>query len=452
VARAGRRSASARSLAVALAATLLLAGCSVPPLDSGEDPDDRLGWEGGYAAGDPLPVTADDGLNESEREAVVARTAARVEAIRGVEFDETVPVELVTREEYRQSREGETDDARRAFEDVVWEASFVVDETVDAEAARETVFGASVLGFYSNGRIVIVTDSDAPTIDTRTLAHELVHALQDQTFGFGPERVTRDGTLARNGLVEGDANYVEARYEARCGREWTCLDAPNRSAERPDGFVAGIYRTVIHPYVSGPRFVAALRERGGWSAVNDAYEAFPTSTEQVIHPERYPDEQPVEVRVEDRTSAGWERFDVEQPTETLGEASIYVTFSRTGVVGRDHPVYNYSHPLSTGWAGDRLVPYQRGTGADAEYGYVWKTEWDSPADAREFLAGYRELLANENATRTGDVYVIPEGGYADAFRVTREGTTVVVVNAPTRAALDEVREADVDAEADADAG
>ncbi len=422
---------------------LVLAGCSLP-VGTGEDPNDRIGWENGYAATDPVSVTEADGLNESEREAVVARTMARVEAIRGLEFRETVSVELFTREEYLESRgDGEGDEARQAFEDVVWEASFVVNESADAGTARETVFGSAVLGFYSNDRIVIVSDSETPTLDTRTLAHELVHALQDQRLGLGPNRPTRDGNLARNGLVEGDANYVEARYEARCSEEWSCLALPNRSggggsAGRPAGFAEGIYQTVIHPYVSGPRFVESLRESGGWEAVNDAYEDFPASTEQVIHPEKYGREAPAEVGVEDRTSGGWERFDVDQPAETLGEASIYVTFSQTGVVGEDHATYNYSHPLSAGWAGDRLVPYRRAGGDGDEYGYVWKTEWDTPEDAREFLAGYRDLLATQNATRDGDVYVVPEGGYADAFRVTREGTTVTIVNAPTVGELDAV--------------
>ncbi|WP_254536812.1 Hvo_1808 family surface protein [Halomarina litorea] len=429
------------ALAVALAALLVLAGCSLPPFGLREDPNDRLGWENGYAANASLPVTEDDGLNESEREAVVARSMARVELIRDLEFRESVPVRLVTREEYRESRGGgETDAARRAFEDVVWEASFVVGETRDAAEARETVFGSAVLGFYSrNGNIVIVSDSETPTLDPRTLAHELVHALQDQRLSLGPNRPTRDGNLARNGLVEGDANYVEARYAERCESEWSCLALLNQSgATRPDGFVEGIYQTAIHPYVIGPRFVDSLRERGGWEAVNDAYEDFPASTEQTIHPEKYGAEAPVEVTVEDRTSGGWERFDVDHPTQTLGEASIYVTFSQTGVVGEDHATYNYSHPLSAGWAGDRLVPYRLDEGGATEYGYVWKTEWDTPENARVFLAGYRDLLATYNATRDGDVYVIPEGGYADAFRVTREGTTVTIVNAPTTDALDRV--------------
>jgi hypothetical protein len=79
-----------------------------------------------------------------------------------------------------------------------------------------------------------------------------------------------------------------------------------------------VFLTVYAPYAAGPDFVRALRERGGWTAVNDAYDAFPVSTEQVIHPEAYPDEQPVVVPIPDRSAEGYERFDLERETDTLG--------------------------------------------------------------------------------------------------------------------------------------
>jgi hypothetical protein len=449
VARSGSRPTRQWS-ALCLAGLLVLAGCSLGPSISPLDPTDdgRLGHEGGYAATDDLPVTADDGLNESERAAVVARTMARVERIRGREFTEEVPVRIVFREEYRgaRGRDGRSA-AARARDDQLWEASFVVDESTSVADAVETVYGAAVLGFYADGEIVIVSDSETPALDTRTLAHELVHALQDQhaDLGFGPARPTRDGDLAREGLIEGDASYVEDRYAARC-ETWDCLPIPDRGDRgRPNGFNEGIYATLVQPYVDGPAFVAALRDRGNWTAVDDAYGEVPASTERTIHPEAYPDESPAAVEVPDRSSAAWSRFDVDQPTDTLGEASIYVTLSRNGAIGDDHEQYNYSHPISSGWAGDQIVPYHDGDdGADADrYGYVWRIEWDTAADARAFLDGYRAVLAGHNATRDGDVYVIPDGGYADAFRVTRDGTTVTIVNAPTRSALDELHAAPV---------
>ncbi|MFC5971215.1 Hvo_1808 family surface protein [Halomarina salina] len=414
----------------------VLAGCSLPSIGpSTPDPNEGLGYEAGYNATDSLPVTTGDGLNASERDAVLARTMARVEEVRGLEFEETVTVELVTREEYQSGDAGTPGAGERALVNQRWEALFTVGEDADATAAYDTVFGDSVVGFYSNGRIVIVSDSETPTLDTRTLAHELLHALQDQHLGFGPRTPTFDGSRAREGLVEGDANYVESLYSERCESEWDCLARPD-GPDAPGSFNRGIYQAIIQPYVDGPAFVRAIHDRGGWEAVNDAYEQFPDSTEQTIHPARYPDEPVADVTVADESADDWTRLGRDPPTDRLGEVGVYTMLQTNGVL-EDHQRYDYSHPASTGWAGDQLVPYRNAeTGESA---YVWRLAWDSEGDAREFVGAYRDLLTSKNATRpAGDVYVVPSGPYADAFRVTRDGATVTVVNAPTRADLDAV--------------
>jgi hypothetical protein len=111
-------------------------------------------------------------------------------------------------------------------------------------------------------------------------------------------------------------------------------------------------------------------------------------------------------------------------------------FRTNGVVPEDHPTYVYDQRLSAGWRGDTVVPYR---GTDGEDAYVWRTAWDSPAEAREFLEGYRAVLDEHGAVERGDgVYVVESGPYADAFRVVRRGDTVTVVNAPTVGELDAV--------------
>ncbi|MFB6205439.1 MAG: Hvo_1808 family surface protein [Haloglomus sp.] len=438
----GRR----RLAAVALAALLVLSGCSVgAPLEGGERGDpasDQLGWENGYWYDDSLSVTLDDGLNETERRRVVARTMARVERIRDLEFESRVPVEVITREQYREQRSGNGSDSRSAFNrwnNQVWEAIFIVDEDAHVSETLDSVFSSSVQGYYSPSKdeIVVVSGTETPTIDRATLSHELTHALQDQHFGLGASRDTQDGQLAADGLVEGDANYVEAAYERRCREgQWSCLDRPERGGGGGGGtFNRGLFTTVYAPYAAGPGYIDELRSRGGWDAVDAAYDQYPTSTEQVIHPERYPDDEPARVTLPDRSGADWRRFDVDPVYDTVGEASIYAMFWANGQL-EDHAHYNYSHPLSTGWDGDRVVPYRNGD----EYGYVWRTVWDSPAEAREFAEGYRTLLRSHDAEARGDgVYVVPESDpYADAFHVSRSGDTVTVVNAPTVGQLDAV--------------
>jgi len=118
------------------------------------------------------------------------------------------------------------------------------------------------------------------------------------------------------------------------------------------------------------------------------------------------------------------------------------TVSPRSVVQTSGPfdMYNYDAEPSAGWGNDRVFPYYKGSGEDAQYGYVWVTEWDSEEDAREFLEAYRAILrAQGGSQQATNVWVIDEGPYADAFRVTRQGTRVVIVNAPTVDDLDDVR-------------
>ena len=54
-----------------------------------------------------------------------------------------------------------------------------------------------------------------------------------------------------------------------------------------------------YPYSAGQRFAEPLRTRAGPAAVDRALRRFPTTTEQVLHPEKYPDDVPQRVDVPD---------------------------------------------------------------------------------------------------------------------------------------------------------
>jgi hypothetical protein len=438
-----------RLLAVGCLLLVVSAGCQAPTASPGRDPGaDRLGWEGGYWADDAIEVTTSDGLNESELDAVTARQMARLEELRELEFQETVPVQIINRSTYRERRANNDDGdesgptTHQLWNDQVWEALFIVGEDRHFHEVYGDTLGASVLGFYSprNDTIVIVSDDAAPLIDRQTLTHELVHALQDQHFGLDETPATQDAQLARQGVVEGEANLLESAYESACNDRWTCIDRPARSSggNQPTAAQRGVFLTILQPYATGPRFVDAVRSRQDWVGVSAMHEEYPASTEQIIHPEAYPDETPVDVSVADRSSDDWSRFDVEPTADTVGEASIYAMVVHNDVGQATNGRYGYDHPASAGWAGDSVVPYRNGD----RYGYVWRTRWDSPGDAREFATAYRDLLAAHDAVEVRpEVYVIPEeSGFADAFHVRRTNTTVTVVNAPTPAALLEVHD------------
>ncbi|MDG5775573.1 Hvo_1808 family surface protein [Haloarculaceae archaeon H-GB2-1] len=443
--------------ALFLVVVMVLAGCNTAlgpqtatptPIDSGNgtDPEsDQLGWEAGYWYDESLPVTPEDGYNETERDAVVARTMARVEVVRQLEFNESVPVEVISRAEYREQNSGggNGSDAHRLWNNQVWEGLFLVGERDDISQTFDDTLGSSVQGYYSPGKgeIILVSDAPSPTIDRTTLSHELVHALQDQHFGLDGSPPTQDRQLARNGIVEGDAMFVQHTYSSRCSDEWECLPKPESGSSGSgsgSGYNRGLFLTIYQPYATGGSFVATIQSRSGWEGVNDVYANPPVSTEQVIHPTKYPDEKPVNVTVRDRSTAEWQRFDVDPEADTVGEASIYAMLVSNGAV-EPEDYYSYRSEASAGWAGDALVPYQTD---DERYGYVFRTTWDTREDATEFRDAYLKVLETHDAQARGDgVYVINESNpYGDAFRVSRSGKIVTVVNGPTVDDLDAIHE------------
>ncbi|WP_415378673.1 Hvo_1808 family surface protein [Halosimplex sp. TS25] len=440
-------STRAQAALAAVVVVALLAGCtgleSLGGHPPGDPDDDRLGWENGYWYDDEVNVTPADGYNASEREAVVARTMARVEQIRELEFNETVPVEVISREQYLENRTGGGNGSStyERWNDQVWESLFIVGERSSYSNSSDETLSQSIQGYYSPGKdtIVLVSDSETPTIDRVTLAHELVHALQDQHFGFGAEGETQDQQLANRGVTEGDARYVDAIYRNRCDTRWSCIPEPSSDGggggSSGSDYNRGLFLTIYTPYAAGSQFVDDVRSDGGWDAVDDLYDDRPDSTEQLIHPELYPDEEPVNVSVADRSGGEWRRFDRDPVADTVGEASIYAMLVHNGAVNPENR-YGYQSAPSAGWGGDSVVPYTNGSAG----GYVWKSVWDSEKDARQFHEAYLDVLDEHDARNPrGNVYVVPEDSqFGDAFRVVRNGDTVRIVNAPTTDQLSEV--------------
>ncbi|WP_299265670.1 Hvo_1808 family surface protein [Halorientalis sp.] len=417
-----------------LLALVALAGCNAP-VDDGGRPDplfDRVGWEDGHWYDDPISVSTEDGLTEREREAVVARAMARIEHLRGKEFRESVPVTVISRTEYSERYGG--GGGRDRFGDQVSEALLLVGENNSTADDRGQALDASVQGFYSTrrGEIVLVSDSPTPTVDRSTLVHELVHALQQQRLSLGVATDSQDARRAQLGVVEGEANTLQRTYADRCDAEWDCIERPARQGGGGgnSNLNFGLFLTIYAPYAAGPDLVEAVRDRGGWAAVDGLYDEFPASTEQLIHPEAYPDETPASVTVADRSDGEWRRYNRTPAGDTAGEAAIYAMLWANGALDvQGAAVYDYDSRYSAGWAGDRIVPYRNGD----QDGYVWAIEWDTTADAREFVRAYRAILSARASGRPAEnVSVLPESDeFGDAFRVTRDGRRVRIVNGPT---------------------
>ncbi len=436
------------------------------------DPEnDTIGWENGYWYDDPLPnVDPNDGLNESELEKVVARSMARVEQVRQLEFEQTVPVNLISRETYVEryaSGDGSGAPADyRTFDNAKWEALYIVNESADSIAVRNRNRGSTVGGFYSPSqeRIVVVSENtETPQLSEVTLSQELFHALQDQQFDLSTlDYSTREAHNTADGVVEGDGNLVDQLYAERCKESWDCFeDTTDNNSSDGGGSVPnwGRYFVVFQPYSDGPEFVRQVKQRGGWEAVNELYDSPPTSSAAVAE-RTTNDAAPAAVEIDDQTGENWQRVrpngradyaELGQP----GVAAMFVRplyndanprswvvdpnnwFNQTDGGELANDPLNYSVSVADGWNGDRLHAYRN---AANETGYVWRINWETESDAREFADGYAQLVAHYGGEAVGEnTYRITDTAFADAVWVAVDGDTVTVVNAPTLDELTQVR-------------
>jgi len=417
--------------------------------------EDVRGWENGYWYNDTLSVDASDGLTEAELDAVVARSMARVERVRDVEFEGDVPVTVVSRAEYRNDTAA-TGAGGGAFANVRNRALFLVGDGTDAADVAQENRASAVLGYYDvrEDRIVLVSDGEQPQVDEITLAQELYHAYQ---FRYGnavelriPPTASDDRVAALLSLIEGDANLVDERYAARCEAEWDCLrpraDGGGGNASTADIHM-GLYIHSYFPYAEGQAYVESVRERAGWEGVTELYADPPTSTAAVIDGQ---ETEPLALSLRDRSSADWERVGgAGSGATTLGERGIATMFAYTLYDDREGAVIDrsafvksengtqrldYDINYSNGWGNDRLYAYEN----DGETGYVWRIRWEDAANAAEFVDGYEKLLTYRGAERRDGRWVIDDGAFAGNYYVERRNDAVTLVSAPTKRGVAEL--------------
>ncbi len=451
-----RRTLVAVAFVVCLAATGTAA--AETGVVDGVEYDEEFGFEGE--------------LTDEELELVVSRAMARVEVIRDRQFEERPTVESLEGDEAEDELEVEVERNEQGdWNDVVWKALLTVGEDEYANQVIADTFGGATQGFYEpdsgnesdahahGGRIVIVDG-----VDEGTLAHELVHVMQDQRYNLTAESFTppvQDEQLASDGIVEGEAEYVKYLYEERCATGWDCYDETTSSGESaPLDTNFGVLMTAFQPYSDGPEYVHRLHEEGGWDAVDEKYDDVPTTTREIIHHEEY---DRVEIDYEDEARGNWTTFDGVgiDGYDVAGEASIFMAFwyqSHSSGYGLDvidttgffeqsgeYDVYTYRSDVSEGWTGDRIYPYYRGNDTN-NTGFVWKSVWETQEDAERFARAYLEVLDGHDATVLDEATRTVEGDFRGAYRVARDGTNVTVVHAPTVDGLDQLRPSVTDAE------
>jgi len=119
-------------------------------------------------------------------------------------------------------------------------------------------------------------------------------------------------------------------------------------------------------------FVTALEAGGGTKVVNQALTDLPTSTEQIIHPEKYPNDLPQAVDIPDlgpKLGSGWSDLDVQQ----VGEEFLSIMLGLRVDQGT-------ADEAAAGWGGGIYRAWRNGDAVAV----VLSTVWDTTGDAARF--------------------------------------------------------------------
>ncbi len=312
------------------------------------------------------------------------------------------------------------------------------------------VMRAELLGFYEPHEKTMFLGGDlhGNELDA-TLWHELVHALQDQHYGleklldFSDDAGDWQGAV--HALAEGDATsaMLDAMFAPKGKR---APDLPDSVMDLQGALSTGavqqvpaiIKRSVVAPYVDGLSFVNALRRRGGWPAVDAAWKRLPTSTEQILHLEKYRLNEPPEPLSRFEPSAGGPSK--QTYSDIYGEETLRILFE-------EWMPARAAHEAASGWAGDRVTVFS--DGKDTSVG--WHIRYDNEAaavnglrafargalapedqvlDARGRLSEFVSAAAAEKAIRAGQL--CRERHTRGPFAVVRRGRDLGVTLGPFR--------------------
>ncbi|MCC6508952.1 MAG: hypothetical protein IT423_07585 [Pirellulaceae bacterium] len=356
---------------------------------------------------------------------------AFVSRIRGQKFTHQVFPNLLTRaqlgKEMLLMMDREYDASEWLLMDSSYKALGLIPQEISSKDLMAKLLTEEVAGFYDpdQKRMVLIREDgpakepgfferllgSKPTFDKEeqktTLAHEMTHALQDQLYDLKKlqKRIEKDDdmVMAFSALVEGDATLL--MFAEMGDEDITQMDPEAiRATFSIMSFmlpVAGgstyrkapaIFRdSLIFPYFQGMVFAISVAGKQGWPAVHAAYSSPPTSTEQILHPDKYtgstPD-QPQRVVLPDLTSAisaPWEHLG----GNCLGEFQTNIMLKRQRTARR----------ASEGWDGDRYEVYRQ---ADGRLGLVYVSVWDSPEDAAEFAKCYQQYRQPETISQTSN--------------------------------------------------
>jgi len=350
-------------------------------------------------------------LTAEQAKAIALEIIPQVEQMRGLEFKREVPIEIIDEDEAIAHIKKRLDQFQTPEElahvQVVHELLGLIPEGLDLVETVLELLKEQAGGFYDpDTGTFYVLDSIPRAVAPIVISHELTHALDDQHFGLD-KRLSEvkgddDRLLAHSSVHEGSATCVMTLHLSRAmmsgemdsaGLEGF-FESEQAKTAKLEQLPVVFRRQLIAPYTLGAEFLMRgnmLRLMANGFPVEDVnrvYDDPPSSSEQILHPQKYWDDEardePRPVDLGDAGQAlgrGWTRA----MRGTIGELTLGI------LVGAPTPAMdaqsmqqaaNWTNDAASGWGGDSWELWTRGERSVLMVGTVW----DSSTDAEEFAA------------------------------------------------------------------
>ena len=345
------------------------------------------------------------------------------------------------------------DQAQKYADDKTMEAFGLIPKGFPIESFMEDVLTDQIAGLYDpKTKEFYIADWIPVDEQKEVMAHELTHALEDQSFHIDSwikaARPNDDAELARDSVSEGSAMAAMVDYDLE-DMHRSVRDLPDVSAliqasavgemdKDPKLSKAPVYirDSLIFPYLAGVTFTQQfLKAHDGWQDLHLIFEHPPVSTQQIMHPEKYlADVQPVAVKLPDWKGvapADWKLLD----ENVMGEFVVEEILKQ--FLGDDA-----AKLTSPGWTGDRYAVFE--DGKDKTLPIVFVLDMDNEEDAARFFGQYTSALemkyqARTHLLRQANFFAFQTDG--GSVFVKHQGTQCLVVEEASRDTFDKIDQA-----------
>ena len=387
---------------------------------------------------------------------IVASVVPKLEKQIGLPFKTPPRIARKTREEVgafvMHQLTSERGKAQLAGQQSVYRLLGLVPDTLDLGQLLQRLLEEQIIGYYDpSAKVLYVVDGSPTLLLDQTIAHELVHALQDQYVDIDSIQGSVDDAdrqSAAQAILEGQAVFEQLRLDPNAGPMlmmpggWDRIRDVIRDGQGGMPVFATAPRAVreglLFPYLGGTDFVRRFVER---RPEKELLTDLPVSTKQILNDAAY-------FTANKASRDTPTRVTLPKPAEgVVTYSNGFGEFETRLILVQHLKDESLARRGASGIDGDRYAVVKMPSGE----AFIWASVWDSPVDAADFLDVFfdairrryqmsRQEIAPGSSTRT---LAVPAKGMRAArtvtFRLEKVGGRPVVLfedtPAGTRSAL-----------------